>query len=130
MASKPKITEKQIKCIAAIHRELHTDVPTEILRGETDSWTASQYIDRIKAAQSETPPGQTATGGRTPPKSAAGKLNVPKPTLGLASKLVFQSWSANGRHVLGNEEAFKKEVKQVLVLLNDVEQELAAEAAA
>lgn len=124
MASKP-ITPAQEQLICSLHKRMNTEVPSEIR--QLDVREASMYIDRLREQLSPTAEDE---GARPVAKVQARTLPYElRPTFGLAAKLVHQSWSQRGQRTLAYRDEFKAQVKETLHLLQEVEQELAAEAA-
>jgi len=127
MATQP-ITERQQRCIYALHRRMRTEMPAEI--GKLDVRTASMYIDRLKE-QLDNPP--QAGAGNGAGEAGAAPATTPtrclpygeRATFGLASKLVFQNWTTQQKRVLGDRDGFKQSVKETFALLRELERELA-----
>jgi len=122
------ITERQQRCIYALHRRMNTEVPAEI--AQLDVRTASMYIDRLKEQLDK--PAQVGEGNGAGEASAAPATTQARclpygerATFGLASKLVFQNWTTQQKRVLGDRDGFKQSVKETFTLLRELERELA-----
>ena len=127
MATQP-ITERQQRCIYALHRRMNTEVPAEV--AQLDVSTASMYIDRLKEQLDK--PAQVGEENGAKEASAAPVTvatrclpYAERATFGLASKLVFQNWTTQQKRVLGDRDGFKQSVKETFQLLRELERELA-----
>jgi len=127
MATQP-ITERQQRCIYALHRRMGTEMPAEIEK--LDVRTASMYIERLKEQLDK--PAQVGEEGGAKEASVA-PTTMPTRCLpfeeramfGLAAKLVHQSYNAAGKRVLLCKPDVKKDVVETFHLLREIERELA-----
>jgi hypothetical protein len=119
------MTERQQRCICALHRRMRTELPAEA--EQLDVREASMYIDRLQEQLSGIEDGASSAGGvRDTNKTAPSTLPFEdRVTLGLAEKLVHQAYNAAGKKVLMCKQDVKKEVKETFHLLREIERELA-----
>lgn len=106
------ITEKQERCIHALHRQLGTDVPDIV--PQMSRREASNHIDQLKERLDR-------DNDEQPVRSNGSSSVDDRITLGLAAKLVYQRWQGDP---LEQREEFKTTVRELYELLQELRGEV------
>lgn len=127
MSGADTITNRQVACIKGLSTRIGRPVPTgldsmcrkeasehiESLLGELKGGGAFQSADSIEQQQLQVEP-HAASSSRLLSRDERIRL-------GLAVKLVYQRWTSKDKVVLQCRDEFKKDVKQLFLLLAEVE---------